>query len=131
MTVNWSVRVSRRDEGTDQSVVQPLMIPFVVVVVHELAHRVAQRAFADEDQPLDAGFLDGADEAFGEGVQIGRARGQPDRGHARGRERVADGVAEEGVTVVDEPPRATQKPILGIGDVPHELGSPTAHPARR
>ena len=70
-TVNGSVRVSRRDEGTDQSVVQPLMIPFVVVVVHELAHRAAQRAFADEDQPLDAGFLDGADEALGEGVQIG------------------------------------------------------------
>ena len=64
------------------------MIPFVTVVVHELANRAPQRAFPDEEQPLQAGFLDRADEPLGECVQIRRPRGQAHRLHPAGRERV-------------------------------------------
>ena len=53
--------------------VEPLVIPFVVVVRDELAHGATQRALADQDQTLEAGFLDGAHEALRVGVQVRRA----------------------------------------------------------
>ena len=49
------------------------MIPFVVVVRDELAHGATQRALADQDHALEAGFLDGAHEALRVGVQVRRA----------------------------------------------------------
>ena len=49
--------------------VEPLVIPFVVVVRDELADGATQRALADQDHALEAGFLDGAHEALRVGVQ--------------------------------------------------------------
>ena len=55
--------------------VEPLVIPFVVVVRDELADGATPRALADQDQALEAGFLDGAHEARRVGVQVRRAGG--------------------------------------------------------
>ena len=60
--------------------VEPLVIPFVVVVRDELADSATQRAFADQDHALEAGFLDGAHEARRVGVQVRRAGGESDGG---------------------------------------------------
>ena len=70
------MRSSRSEARQNQLIAQPLVIPFVMVVVHELANRAAQRALPDEDQPLQAGLFDRADETLGECVQIRRPRGQ-------------------------------------------------------
>ena len=95
--------------------VEPLVIPFVVVVRDELADGATQRAFADQDHALEAGFLDGAHEARRVGVQVRRAGGESDGGDIGRGERVA---------VMDEEPYVSQESVLGIGGVPHELGDP-------
>ena len=62
----------------DQSVVQALVISLVMIVLDELADGATQRALTNEHHPFEAGFLDGADEAFRVGVQVWRAGGQSD-----------------------------------------------------
>ena len=57
-TTGWRCRRRRQD----QAIVEPLVIPFVVVVRDELADGATQRALADQDHALEAGFLDGAPE---------------------------------------------------------------------
>ena len=78
--LNRPARVSRRGQGTDQSVVQPLMIPFVVIVCDEPTDGAPERALAEKYQALDAGLLDGAHEAFCERIQVRRAGGEPQPG---------------------------------------------------
>ena len=95
--------------------VEPLVIPFVVVVRDELADGATPRALADQDQALEAGFLDGAPEARRVGVQVRRAGGASDGGDSGRGERVA---------VMDEDPDVSQASVLGSGGVPHELGAP-------
>ena len=51
----WRCRRQRQA----QAIVEPLVIPFVVVVRDELADGATQRALADQDHALEAGFLDG------------------------------------------------------------------------
>ena len=104
--------------------VEPLVIPFVVVVRDELAAGATPRALADQDQALEAGFLDGAHEARRVGVQVRRAGGASDGGDIGRGERVAPGRPEERVAVMDEEPDVSQASVLGIGGVPHELGAP-------
>ena len=102
--------------------VEPLVIPFVVVVRDELAAGATPRALADQDQALEAGFLDGAPEARRVGVQVRRASGASDGGDIGRGERVAPGRPEERVAVMDEDPDVSQASVRGIGGVPHELG---------
>ena len=104
--------------------VEPLVIPFVVVVRDELAAGATQQALADQDHALEAGVLDGADEALRVGVQGRRAGGASDGGDIGRGERVAPGRPEERVAVMDEEPDVSQESVLGIGGVPHELGDP-------
>ena len=104
--------------------VEPQVIPFVVVVRDELADGATQRAFADQDHALEAGFLDGAHEALRVGVQIRRAGGESEGGDIGRGERVAPGRPEERVAVMDEEPYVSQESVLGIGGVPHALGDP-------
>ena len=56
--------------GEEQQVPHPLMIALMVVVRHELANRAAQRAFADEDQPIETRFFDGPHKSLREGIEI-------------------------------------------------------------
>ena len=46
------------------------MIPFAVIVVDELVERASQGTLADQDHALEAGFLNGAHEAFGKRIQV-------------------------------------------------------------
>ena len=100
------------------------MIPFVVIVIDELVERASQGTLADQDHALEAGFLDGAHEAFGKRIQVRGAGREPDRRDAGGRERVADRLTVQRVAVVNEHPRASQESIFGIGGVPHQLRDP-------
>jgi hypothetical protein len=59
-------------EGND--VVEPQMVSFVMEVGDVFTERMTQRAFAKEDQLVEAFIFDGAHPAFGEGVEIGRLR---------------------------------------------------------
>ena len=93
----------------------------------ESAHQrpgATQRALADQDHALEAGFRDGAHEALRVGVQVRRAGGASDGSDIGREERVAHGRPEERVAVMDEDPDVSQESVLGIGGVPHELGDP-------
>ena len=57
-------------------VVQSLMIPFVMVMGEVFGKDMAERAFAKEDQLIETFLFDGAHPALGDGVEIGRLRGQ-------------------------------------------------------
>jgi hypothetical protein len=57
----------------DEPVPQPLVVPLVVIVHHEFVEALPQRAFSEQDQALEAGFLDGSDKALSVGIQIRRA----------------------------------------------------------
>ena len=71
--------MSRLRGGEEQSVANTLMVSFVMVVFDELVNRTAQRAFANENQSIQARFLDCPHEALRVGVEIWRTWGQADR----------------------------------------------------
>ena len=108
----------------DEAIAEALVIPLVVVVRDELADGTTQQALTDEHHPLEARFLDGADEAFRVGIQVRGASGEADGGDTRRGERVSHGRTEEWVAVVDEEPHVPEESVVGIGGVPHELGNP-------
>ena len=95
-----------------------------MIVLDELADGATQRALTNEHHPFEAGFLDGADEAFRVGVQVWRAGGQSDGRDTGRRERVAHGRPEERVAVMDEEPHVPEESVLDVGRVSHELGDP-------
>ena len=51
------------------------MIPFVMVVNNKFLDGPSQGPLAEQNEPLQAGFLHGSDNAFGMGIQIRRERG--------------------------------------------------------
>jgi hypothetical protein len=51
----------------DQPIAQTLMIPFVMVVNNKFLDGPSQGPLAEQNEPLQAGFLDGSDKAFGIG----------------------------------------------------------------
>ena len=72
-TGDRSVTPNCRGRREKQPVPHALMIPFVMIMSDELANRVAQRAFAHEDQSVQTRFLDRPYEALRVRVEIGRA----------------------------------------------------------
>ena len=60
----------------DHPVLKPLMVPLVMVVLDEFTNSSAKRTLTEQDQPVQARFLDAPDEAFRVGVQVRRQRGQ-------------------------------------------------------
>ena len=58
----------------DQLVLQALMIALRMVINYESMDGRPEGVFAKEDQPIQAGFFDGANESLGVGVQIGGSR---------------------------------------------------------
>jgi hypothetical protein len=54
----------------DQAIPQPLVVPLVVIVHYEFVEGLSQRAFFEQDHPLQAGFLDGPDEVLGVGIVV-------------------------------------------------------------
>jgi hypothetical protein len=60
--------------GTDQCIGQTLVVALAMVMRHEFSTRFPHRALAEQDHPLQAGFLDRPYKPFRLGVQIGTAR---------------------------------------------------------
>jgi hypothetical protein len=60
-----------RRQWHDQLIAQTLMIPFVMIVFDELGDGLLERWFTDENDAIQAGFLDGRYEALGVRMEIG------------------------------------------------------------
>jgi hypothetical protein len=78
MTRNRPVAASRRLDGEEQTIAHALMVAFVMVVVNEFVNDSPDRPLPNEDQLIQARFLDGPHEAFRVRVEIGPTRRQPD-----------------------------------------------------
>jgi hypothetical protein len=100
-----------------QSVAYAPMVPFVMVVLDELVNRTAQCAFADEDQSIQAGFLDRPDEALRVGIEIWGTGRQADRLDAGRRERVTERVAEPWIAIMQEEAFPSQASVNRIGNL--------------
>ena len=68
------------------------MRPFMVVVTDELRNGLPKVPVSQWDQPVEAFFLDGADEALGMGIRVRSAVRRLDDAHATRRELVPDRV---------------------------------------
>jgi hypothetical protein len=60
----------------NQPIAQALMIPFVMVVNNKFLDGPSQGPLAEQNEPLQASFLDGSDKPLGVGIQFRRARWQ-------------------------------------------------------
>ena len=101
-TRNRAVAMSHPRGREQQSVAHALMASFVMVVRDELVNRTAQCAFADEDQSIQAGFLDRPHEPLRVGIEIWGTGRQADRLDAGRRQRVSERVAEPWIAIVPE-----------------------------
>src|SRR5262245_50556926 len=61
----------------DQAVVQALVIPFRVIVLGEFPQRPPQMRLPEDDQPIQAFFLDGSDKSSSAGESHPRALSEP------------------------------------------------------
>jgi hypothetical protein len=66
----------------NEQITDALMVPLAMIVDNELPNGLPQRAFSEQNHPLQAGFFDTAHEAFGVAVQVRRSRRQLHRFHA-------------------------------------------------
>ena len=83
-------------------VTQSLMISFVVIVGDVFAECMEQRAFAKEDELVEAFFFDGAHPAFGKCVEVGGTWRQLQRLSADTPKQLVKGVGELAVAVVQK-----------------------------
>ena len=123
---NLAIAVRCRRSAADEVVTEALVRAFLMVVVHILADRAAELGLAEEDQLVLALGLDRQNEALGEGVEVRDSRWEAHGLHAGGFQRLAEGVGEEWVTVLDEVPLAEQKAVEGVGEVAGDLVHPGA-----
>jgi hypothetical protein len=124
----WNV-VFRRN----QPIVNALTIPFLVVIRRERGERPAQVAFSEDDDPIQAFLLDGADESLRVRIAVGclkRCLHDPDAGIGHG---PAERRAPFGIPIADQDPLAAQDAFISGGqhtsDLEHERvirgGDPT------
>src|SRR5215470_19758917 len=52
----------------DEPVAQSLVVALPVIMLHEFLDGLPQGSFSEQDDPLEARFLDGSDEAFRVGI---------------------------------------------------------------
>ena len=117
------------------------MVSFVMVVFDELVNRTAQRAFANEDQSIQARFLDRPHEALRVRVEIWRTGRQADRLDTGRRQRVTKRVGEAWIAIMKEEAFPAQASINRIGELATALDHPGTvrlgedagdlHPSRR
>ena len=62
--LDYSGTVGARPFVHDQPIAKPLMVPLAMVVRHEFADGLPQRAFSEQNHPVQTRFLDGSNEAF-------------------------------------------------------------------
>ena len=76
------------------------MVAFVMVVLDEFVNRTTQRAFANEDQAIQARFLDRPHEAFRVRVEIRRTGRQADGFDTGGGQGVSKRIGEPWIAVM-------------------------------
>jgi hypothetical protein len=117
------------------------MVSFVMVVFDERVNRTAQRAFANENQSIQARFLDRPHEALRVRVEIWRTWGQADRFDASRSQGVTKRVGEAWISIVKEETFPSQASINRIRELATALDHPgtvrlgedtgNLHPSRR
>ena len=118
--------MSRPLGGEEQSVAHALMVAFVMVVFDEFVNRNTQRAFAHEDQAIEARFLDRPHEAFRVRVEIRRTGRQADGFDTGRRQRASKRVGEPWVAVMEEEAFPAQASFIWIGQLATALDHPGA-----
>ena len=81
--LHWTFKV-HGSGGSYESVAQALMGPLLMVVMAELHQHLPKVSLAEGDDLVEALGLDGEDEAFDEGVEVGAMRGKTDADHCSG-----------------------------------------------
>ena len=89
------------------------MIAFVLMMGQILLERVAQGAFAKENQLIETLVLDGTDPAFGEGVEVGRLGWEFEGFHAGRAEDGSEILGEFGIAVVEQEAGMGHGPVRG------------------
>ena len=64
----------RRELGLNELVLQPLMVSFAAIVFNVIADGLAERAFSDENESVQASLFDTAEKSLRKCIQIGRTR---------------------------------------------------------
>jgi hypothetical protein len=108
----------------DQPVLQPLMVPLVMVVLDEFTNSSAKRTLTEQDQPVQARFLDAPDEAFRVGVQVRRPRGQFYWFNAATFEHRKELTSEQRIAIMDEVTLSCEQTIDWISQIAADLGHP-------
>jgi len=108
----------------DQSVAEPLVISFTMIMGHELVNRLSQRAFSEQDHPLQAGLFDTAHKSLGVGIQIRRSRRQFHRLYTCLCKHVQEFVREQWIAIMDEVSLPSHHAIDRIGQIPTNLTHP-------
>src|SRR5215469_738541 len=87
---------------TDQCIVQTLVVALAMIMRDEFGSRFPHPGLAEQDHPLQAGFLDGPYKPLGVGVQIGTPRRQLHRGHTGIGERLQELRGEQWIAIMNE-----------------------------
>src|SRR5215469_608538 len=93
-------------------------------MLYEFMDGLPQGPFSKQDDPLQARFLDGSDEAFRIGIQVRRARWQFQRLHAAALQKLQELRSEQRVAVMDQVSLPGQKAFLRVTEVPGHLTDP-------
>ena len=83
-------------------IVQPLMIAFVLMMGKILFEHMTEGVLTKENQRIETLFLDGADPAFGEGVEVGRLGWQFEGLDACGDQDRSESFGEFGVAIMEQ-----------------------------
>src|SRR5215469_10737457 len=93
-------------------------------MLHEFLDGLPQGSFSEQDDPLEARFLDGSDEAFRIGIQVRRARWQFQRLHAAALQNLQEFRREQRVAVMDQVSLPGQEAFGSVTEVPSDLAHP-------
>src|SRR5215472_11349638 len=110
----------------DEPVAQSLVVALPVIMLHEFVDGLPQGAFSEQDDPLQARFLDGSDEAFRVGIQVRGAWRQFHALHSAALEGLLELYCEQRVPIMDQVSLPDQEPFLRITEVACDLTHPKA-----
>jgi len=108
----------------DQPVAQTLVDSLTMIIGQELTGRLAQRAFSEQDHPVQAGLLDRSGEPLCVGIQIRRPGRQLHGLHSTGGQRPQVLRREQRVAVVDQVLLPRQEAVPSLTETPGRLVHP-------
>ena len=106
------------------------MIPFVMIVLDELGDGSPERSFTDENQPVEAGFLNCPYEPFRIRIENWGPGRQAERLDTGRSQRVSKRVGEAWIAIMQEEAFPAQASINRIGELPTALDHPGTVRAR-